>query len=168
MNLAEFCSRLEEQLTAVPADTDRLEVMARTISRAFNANPEEVAIFLFDDKREIVSFLWPLRLRNAGTLPLSAHASLVTRTIREKRAFVDNSFSTTPHASIFEQFRLGPETAPQPIQKIMSAPLSHGGEVRGVIQVSRKGASGESAGADFSANQLVALGKIAEVAARFI
>ena len=165
MNLVEFCSRLDVRLSSLPSDTERLEAMANAISQAFKA---EVAIFMFDDKQEIVSFLWPVRLRKAGTLPLSAHNSLVTKTIREKRPFLDNSFFTTPHASIFEQFRLDAETSPQPIQKIMSAPLSRNGEIKGVIQVSRKGPSGESAGDDFSANQLAALNTIAEVVARFI
>ena len=168
MDLAEFCNRLDTRLSSLSMDTERLETMVRTVGQAFRVSPEEVAIFAFDGEREIVSFLWPLRLRNAGTLPLSAHTSLVTRTIRERRAFLDNSFSTTPHASIFEQFRLGPESSPLPIQKIMSAPLSHGGEIKGVIQVSRKGLSGDSAGDDFSPIQLAALGKIAEVAACFI
>ena len=165
MDLAEFCSRLDARLSSLPSDTDRLEAMAKAIGQAFKA---EVAIFMFDDKQEIVSFLWPVRLRKAGTLPLSAHNSLVTRTIREKRAFLDNSFVTTPHASIFEQFRMDSETSPQPIQKIMSAPLSHNGEIKGVVQVSRKGPSSESAGDDFSANQLAALNTIAEIVARFI
>ncbi len=101
MDLAEFCNRLDTRLSSLSMDTERLETMARTVGQAFRVSPEEVAIFAFDGEREIVSFLWPLRLRNAGTLPLSAHTSLVTRTIREKRAFLDNSFSTTPHASIF-------------------------------------------------------------------
>lgn len=168
MNLTEFCSSLETRLSSLPSDVQRVEIMAQAISQAFRVKPEEVAIFSFDAKLEIISFLWPLRLRNAGTLPLSAHNSLAAKTIREKRATLDNSFSATPHASIFEQFRLDPESAPLPIQKIMSAPLSLDGEIKGVIQVSRKGVTGDSAGEGFSANQLAALVKIAEVAARFI
>jgi GAF domain-containing protein len=168
MIVAEFCSRLEAQLSSQPSDAERFEIMAKTIGWAFNASPNEVAIFQFDDKEEIVSFLWPLRLRKAGTIPISDHSALVIRTIRQKRAFLDNSFFTTPHASIFEQFRLDPQTAPMPIQKIMSVPLYRDDEIKGVIQVSRKGLSGDSAGEDFSANQLAALVKIAEIAVRFI
>lgn len=57
MNLAEFCSRLDARLSSLPSDTERLEAMAKAISQAFKA---EVAIFMFDDKQEIVSFLWPV------------------------------------------------------------------------------------------------------------
>jgi hypothetical protein len=169
MKVTEFCSSLDEQLSALTSDKGRLEVMARAVSQAFRVKPEEVAIFSFDSQMEMVSFLWPLQLRNAGTVPLSAHNSLVTKTIRDNRATIDNSFTTTPHASIFEQFRLGPdESSRLPIHKIMSAPLSCNGEINGVIQVSRKGQSGVSAGDDFSSSQLAALTNVAEVVARFI
>lgn len=168
MNLTEFCSSLEARLSTVPSENERLEVMAKAISQAFKVKPVEVAIFSFDEGREMISFLWPFQLRNAGLLPLSAHNSLVTKTVLEKRATLNNSFSTTPHASIFEQFRLGPESPPLPIQKIMSAPLVHEGKIRGVIQVSRKGLSDMEAGDNFTANQLAALTTVAEVVARHI
>lgn len=168
MNLTEFCNSLEARLSTQPSENERLEVMAKAISQAFKVKPAEVAIFSFDNDREMITFLWPLPLRKAGMLPLSAHNSLVTKTIREMRATLDNSFSTTPHASIFEQFKLGPETPPLPIQKIMSVPFARQGEIKGVIQVSRKGLTGSEAGDDFTANQLAALTKVAEFAARYI
>jgi hypothetical protein len=168
MKVTEFCSSLDKQLSTLTSDKERLEVMARAISQAFKVKPEEVAIFSFDSQMEMICFLWPLQLRNAGSVPLSAHNSLVTRTIHENRASIDNSFTTTPHASIFERFRLGTESSPLPIHKIMSVPLSCNGEVNGVIQVSRKGQSGVSAGDDFSSSQLAALANVAEVVARFI
>lgn len=168
MTLTEFCSSLETRLSSQPSDVQRLEIMAHAISQAFKVKPEEVAIFSFDAKLEIIYFIWPLRLRNAGMLPLSAHNSLVAKTVRDNRATLDNTFFSTPHASIFEQFRLEPDTAALPIQKIMSVPFSHNGEIKGVIQVSRKGLSADSAGDDFSPNHLAALGKVAEVVARFV
>lgn len=168
MTLTEFCSSLDASLSSQPSDKERLEIMAKAIAQAFRVSPEEVAIFSFDREQEIIRFLWPSRLRNAGSLPLSAHNSLVTATILKNRATIDNSFSTTPHSSIFEQFRLGPETPPMPIQKIMSVPLSDDGEIKGAIQISRKGSSGNEAGESFSKNQLAALSKVAEVCARYI
>jgi hypothetical protein len=168
MNLTDFCSSLDAHLSSQSSEKERLETMAKAISQAFKVNPEEVAIFSFDVDQEMITFLWPLRLRNAGSLPLSAHNSLVTKTVRDKLATFDNSFSSTPHASIFEQFRLGPEQSPLPIQKIMSAPIFHDGEIKGVIQVSRKGLTGAEAGNDFATNQLAALTKVAEIAGRFI
>lgn len=168
MKLTEFCSSLEAQLSSLPSDDARLERIVMAISQVYRVTPEEVALFLYDSRMEMISFLWPVRLRNAGTLPLNAHNSLVARTVRETRATLDNSFHTTPHASIFERFRLAPDSPPLPIHKIMSVPLSHNGEIKGVIQVSRKGQNGNSAGDDFTPGQLAALTRMAEVVARFI
>jgi len=38
--------------------------------------------------------------------------TLATKTLREKLAFIDNTFATTPHATIFELFRLDSEKSP--------------------------------------------------------
>jgi hypothetical protein len=168
MNLTDFCIDLDKRLEAAGDEKERLEISVKGLVQAFTVTPEEVAIFSFDRTMEILYFLWPLRLRNAGNLPLSVHNSLVTRTVRENQSIVDNSFSTTPHASIFEQFRLGPESSPLPIQKIMSVPLCENGAVKGVIQVCRKGADSASSGEAFSSIQLTALTKIAEVVSRHI
>ncbi|HXE96490.1 MAG TPA: GAF domain-containing protein [Dongiaceae bacterium] len=168
MTLTEFCSSLDERLSAQPSDKERLEIMVKAISQTFKVRPEEVAIFSFDRELEIIRFLWPLRLRNAGSIPLSAHNSLVIETVLKNRAALDNYFSTTPHSSVFEQFRLGPEIPPMPIQKIMSVPLFANGEIKGAIQISRKAPLGNEAGDNFSTNQLAALSKVAEVCARYI
>jgi hypothetical protein len=168
MTLTEFCRSLDAQLSSLSTDLERLESMARAISQAFKVTPEEVAIFSYDDKQEILTFLWPLRLKSAGALPLSSHNALAIKTIRENRAFLDNSFSSTPHASIFEHVRLGAETPPLPIQKIMSAPLSINDEIKGVVEVSMKGLNNKAAGNDFTSDQLLALTKIADVVARYI
>jgi len=50
----------------------------------------------------------------------------------------------------------------------MSTPLADHSEIKGVLQVSRKGASLNSVGDDFSKNQLEALTIIAAIVARFI
>lgn len=168
MTLTEFCDSLESRLSSQPSDVERLEIMAQAIAQAFKIRPEEVAIFSFDRQQEIIRFLWPLRLRNAGMLPLSARNSLVAATILNNRPSLDNSFSTTPHSSIFEQFRLGPEVPPMPIQKIMSVPITLDGDITGALQISRKGPSGGEAGENFTANQLAVLAKVAEVCARYI
>jgi GAF domain-containing protein len=168
MTLAEYCSNLDAVLKGAASDDERLERMAGAIGQLFRVTLDEVAIFMFDREQEMIRFIWPVRLKNAGALPLSAHASLVARTVRDNRTYLDNSFSTTPHASIFELFRLGPEHPPAPIQKIMSAPAVCDGVIRGVVQVSRKGRTSDDAGRDFTPDELAALASVAEVVARHI
>ena len=73
------------------------------------------------------------------------------------------------HVSLFEAVKLGPEIEDRsleqmPIQKIMSVPVARsGGEVIGVVQVSRKGLDSSLAGADFSGEDLKQLERAAEI-----
>ena len=78
------------------------------------------------------------------------------------------------HASLFEAVKLGADAdeddhrqQQMPIQKIMSVPVAQsGGEVMGVVQISRKGLDGSTAGADFTNTDLKQLEEAAEILAR--
>ena len=164
MNIEEFSAQFTAQLAAQTSRDDTLEVAAKTLCQGFNVNTDEVAIFLFDEKLETLNFAWPKQLRTAGFVPLSAHNSLVARTAREKKPLQDNSFACTPHTAIFEQFRLE-TTGKVPIQKIMSATMLSGNELKGVIQISRKGENRDAVGEDFSPGNLAALARLAAIIA---
>jgi GAF domain-containing protein len=168
MKLTEFCSSLDARLTSISSDIVRLETIVEVIRQGFKVSQEEVAILLCDEQMETIHFLWPMRLKSAGFIPITSHNSLAVKTLREKQASLNNTFSGAPHASVFEQVRLAPGLPPQPIQKIMSVPLPYQGKIIGVIQVSRKGVSLSSAGEDFTSSQLTALSQIAECVAHFI
>jgi hypothetical protein len=163
MDLAKFCSNLAAELSTLHSDEEKLEVAAKALSEAFHVTSEEVAFLLLDSRLQILNFLWPLPLRNAGSLPLSVENSLATKTAREHQASLDNSFSSTPHSTIFEMIKLDPLISPLPIQKIMSAPVIDDEEVKGIIQISRKGTDPFSAGEDFSLSQLYALSRMSGV-----
>ncbi|MDD2851904.1 MAG: GAF domain-containing protein [Desulfuromonadaceae bacterium] len=168
MKMSELCSRLDARLVAISSDSERLETIAGVIGQVFKVSSEDVAVFICDEPKERIYFLWPLRLRSSGFIPMTSHNSLAVRTIRENRPDLNNSFSSTPHASIFERVSIAPGVQPLPIQKIMSVPLPHQGKIIGALQVSRKGESLPSAGEDFTVTQLDALGRIAACVARFI
>ena len=74
------------------------------------------------------------------------------------------------HVSLFESVKLGTREdnqASEPIQKIMSVPVSQlGGKIVGVIQVSRKGLDSSLAGGDFTSEDLKRLEQAATVVAR--
>lgn len=157
MTIEEFCRNLDNKLSEAGEQQACFDVITTMVGQAFKAATDEVAIFAIDGQSQMVSFLLPQKLRRAGKLPLSSHNALVVKTITENRPSLDNSFSSTPHAFVFEHFKLAVDSSPQPIQKIMSAPIVVDEHVAGVIQISRKGTTAESAGADFSASQLSAL-----------
>jgi len=162
MNIAEFCSELDLQL-GLCAPEERLPLAIKMLCKVYKVQSGDIAIFHLDQEQEQLTFLWPEKLRNSGTIPLNAKSSMVARTLREKRGYLDNRFAKSSHGVIFEAFSGG-----NPIQKIISVPMLAGDTPKGVIQVSRKAADHKDAGADFSQAELKALQKMAEIIGRHL
>ncbi|PLX78902.1 MAG: hypothetical protein C0615_03130, partial [Desulfuromonas sp.] len=100
--------------------------------------------------------------KKMGFVPLSSNDSLAAKTARENKPFLSNRFASVHHASIFEKVRLEKDgEAPQPIQKIMSVPISGEDRAKGIIQVSRKGPN-EDAAKNFEQADLDNLAEIAK------
>jgi len=173
MKLPEFCLALEQRLTGNHDAETTLRLAASALRQAFRVTEDEVAILCVDPASETLRFAWPVKLRSAGSIPLSNRNSLAARTLIEGKPQLNNRFAAAFHASVFEQVPLDRTTAaktdkPRPIQKIMSVPLLLDGAARGVVQICRKGETDQQAGADFSPVELQALQTIAGLLARFI
>ena len=165
MIVQQFCKTIDAQLCSLDSLEEKLETAARALSQIFGVRRDEVAIFAYDSRFEILRFSWPVQLRSAGFVPISARDALVAMTARHRKAFLDNYFAQTPHLHIFETFPLE-RTGGIPIQKIMSVPMvREGGELRGAVQISRKGETPDEAGMDFTPQDLDALHKLASVIA---
>ena len=162
MNIVEFCAEMDQQLGR-SSQQDRLPLAVKLLCKAFKVEGGDIALFLLDTEEEMLRFIWPEKLRNSGAIPVNAKNSLVARTLRDKRGFLDNRFAKSAHGVIFEAFSGG-----NPIQKILSVPILAGEETQGVIQISRKGADHKDAGADFSQAELTALQKMAEIIGRHL
>jgi|SRR4051812_35615597 hypothetical protein len=126
------------------------------ISRIFKVRQTEVGLLWCEGS--VLKFLFPIELQSAGSIPLSSSA-VAARTASSKRAEIFNNFPGVPHHTIFEQIKLSGSQPlaemPDPIQKLMSAPiLGDGGCVLGVIQVCRKGMTPGIAGPDFTQEDL--------------
>lgn len=133
------------------------ERIGRELAKVFNVKPDEVGILRIE-KQNLV-FCYPSKLHNVGSIPLNTSTSVAVRTANSRRAEVINNFAQIKHTSIFEAVQLtgsGGQLSPtgdkhiHVIQKLMSAPVVSTTGTLGVIQVSRKGASAPSAGADFT------------------
>lgn len=135
------------------------------IAKNFAIQPHEVAIFAITPDARFLFFVVPEKLREVGRIPLTSTNSLAVRTFREKRPEIINHFSVVPHASVFEAVPLVEEERGDPIQKIMSAPMTVDKKVIGVIQVSRKGKTAADAGPDFTHSELRELRTIADAIA---
>ena len=170
MKIEDYCSKLDQQLAAQEDEHRRMAVAVDAVRRVFQVSAEEVAVFSLDPELQLICFLWPEKLQQSGLIPLSSVSSLAARTIRENKAFLNNRFASTQHASIFEQVRLDKEKKdrPTPIQKILSAPLPGDGHVKGAVQISRKGSDPVHVGADFTKNDLAILVELAKIISRHL
>jgi len=127
------------------------------LAQILNVRRSEVALLRLE--KGSLRFIYPPELRSAGVLPLSGSA-VAARTAATRTPLLSNAFMRVKHVSLFEAVKLGAveEDRSQdqmPIQKIMSVPVVEaGGNVIGVVQISRKGLDAAGAGADFSGEDL--------------
>lgn len=136
-----------------------LAKIVHEMAKLFTVKADEVAILELAQNGSILSFLYPTKLRKVGSIPMSTTNSLAVRTVREKRPEMINNFPAQKHPTVFESVALEPtkKEERQPIQKIMSVPLLVDGKPVGALQVSRKGKSPTTAGADFTIRDLTTL-----------
>lgn len=148
---------------------DDVAGIVRELARMFTVKNDEVAVLEVSQNGALLSFVYPFKLKKVGSIPLSTTNSLATRTVREKRPEMINNFPAQKHPTVFESIALeAPKAERHPIQKIMSVPLLVDGKVVGVIQISRKGKSPTTAGADFTIRDLTTLVTTAGVIAKCI
>jgi len=153
--LAQLPSSCEaEGLT--PKNSERI---ATAVAAEFKVRLEEVGILRLED--ESLVFVHPSKLHNVGRIPLNNSSSVAVRTFNTRRPEIMNNFTKTKHTTFFEMVditaqKAGPKMGKeyQTIQKLMSVPVIAVGNVVGVVQVSRKGATLISAGPDFVSSDL--------------
>jgi hypothetical protein len=151
-------SELDEYLSELannpaPVTPENLALLTVKLSQAFGVRGDEVAVLGVVGGGKHLKFVIPEKLRAVGSIPLNSTTALASRTAREKKADVENSFANSRHASVFEGVPLG-RRQDEMIQKIVSAPIVHEAAVVGVVQICRKGRNKQEAGADFNAEDL--------------
>jgi hypothetical protein len=156
---------LESMLSESPS-SDRV---CLKLAQALRVRRSEVALLRLE--KGSLRFIFPPELRSAGVLPLTGSA-VAARTAATQTPLLSNTFMRVKHVSLFEAVKLGAGEEDQsqeqmPIQKIMSVPVARsGGNVLGVVQVSRKGLDASLAGTDFTGEDLKQLERAAEILAR--
>ena len=145
----------EFTVSAVPGSL-ALQQLVSSLAGLFQVSDDEIALLRVQDSQLV--FVLPERLRDAGSIPLSATAtSIAARTVASGKAELHNRAISVRHASVFEG--MGEKDRRQPIHKMMSVPLSRSGLAVGVVQVSRKGAPDASV-PDFTADDLKTLTQV--------
>jgi GAF domain-containing protein len=148
-------------------DLKTLGRLAEQISKYFSVKQDEVGLLSLVLNDKFLKFIIPEKLQQIGNIPLTSTTALAARTARDKRPEVINNFSIAKHSTVFEAVPLGAERG-DPIQKIMSAPIMVEGKLAGVIQVSRKGKTLATAGADFTPKDLTDLVAIGQQIGRIM
>ena len=127
----------------------------------------EVAIFLSNQEKTVLSFACPKYLVNSGMIPVSSTDAATSSIFRTGRGIIENSFQQQKHLSIFEIIRT-PEGKLKPIWKMIGALIAVEDDKVGVIEVSRRAGKPEEADEDFSENDLLFLQKTIKILAPFI
>jgi hypothetical protein len=151
MSLAAELERLADGLSGGSETTSPIAwpTVAERIAKNLGVKTGEVGILGLSARWRHLYFIVPEALKNVGFIPLTSNSALAARTARESRPEIDNNFTATRHATVFEGVKTGADSA-EAIQKIISAPILAGEKVIGVIQISRKGANAAKVGPDFS------------------
>src|ERR1044071_6421406 len=104
---AEINRLVEELLKRGQAlDDEVLGKIAHEFTRMFSVKTDEVAILELAQNGAILNFLYTLKLRKVGSIPMSTSNSLAVRTVREKRPEMINNFPAQKHPTVFESVAL--------------------------------------------------------------
>jgi hypothetical protein len=150
---------------------EAFETVIKEIEKYYKENLRlddyEVAIFLADEEKTVLSFACPGYLVNAGMIPVSSTEAYSASIYRSGRSIIENNFQQQKHLGIFEIIRT-PEGKILPIWKMIGAAIEVEKERVGVIEISRRAVSFEDAGEDFAEKDLLFLEKTAKILAPFI
>ena len=127
----------------------------------------EVAIFITNKEKTVMSFACPQYLVNSGMIPVSSTEAITSNIYRTGRAVMENNLQQQKHLSIFEIIRT-PEGKIKPISKMIAVLIEAEGEKLGVIEISRRTGTNEGPGEDFSESDLLFLQKTIKIIAPFL
>lgn len=128
---------------------DVLNFLNSGLAQLTGVSEDEIAILLVDQRRSL-KFYRPKYLAHSGVIPTTYSRSLVTKVFQTGAGSIDNRFQATPHLGVFEGVKKNNPNVSQ-IHKIMCLPLrTTKGIIFGAVEVSRKGATPEAAGPDWS------------------
>ena len=119
----------------------------------FNLNDWEVAIFLANKDKTVLSFACPEYLVNSGMIPVTSTEAFSASIFRSGRGLIENNIQLHKHLSLFEIIRT-PDDEIKPVWKMMGALIKVEDENIGVIEISRRAVNQADAGEDFTEREL--------------
>jgi len=143
-----------------------LKVLVTTLSKAFGLNPDEVAILLLSEDREMLRFAYPPELAKGGTNAFpTSFPSLAGQVARTGASVLVNDTRAVQRLAFYERVPIM-DTEPAAIQKLLAVAVDGpDGLPQGVIEVSRRGENLEEVGPDFQTEDQELLERLAVTAA---
>ena len=127
----------------------------------------QTAILMVDPELEHLTFAYPEHLARGNTLPVDRN-SFAGQVVLQKAVLLQNNVPDEPHKDFFERIP-DPRGEVRPIQKMIASPLfDRGGQVFGVIEVSRTGRESADQQANFTTQDVKNLEKSCRVFGPFI
>jgi hypothetical protein len=142
---------------------DMAERVVKIASQTFGCKTDEVAILMVTSDGKHLRFAAPRKFANLGTIPVTKRDSIAVNILGKKAGEAINSVPLVKHVAFFETVKLREKMVP--IQKMVTVPILYKGDAVGVAQVSRKGETPVSAGADFTAKDVVKVQEFFEAVA---
>lgn len=171
MTLTELLNRLNMLDKKLKSNKDTLFKAVLMIIRdylieIFSVTNDELAIIM-KDHEELGHFVLPFPFLNkSNTFPINR--STITRDVFLKgRPVMSNDAPSIHRLSFYEMIKIS-EKKPLPIQKFLAMPLIEEGNVFAVLWVSRRGATHENAGKDFTKEDMTNLGHLIKIINPFL
>ena len=147
--LAAMASKRDEVDNPLELFLDVADRVVKVVCSQFGNKPDEVAILMSTSDRKHLRFAAPRKFADLGTIPVTKRDSIAVTIFNRGSGEAINNVPMVKHVAFFESVKIRDRVAP--IQKMVTVPIKHDGEVVGVAQVSRKGETPSEAGADFTA-----------------
>ena len=105
-------NELIAKLTTLVQQPDKDEAFKNVIKEVelfykenFGLNEHEVAIFLTNDEKTVLSFACPDYLVNSGMIPVNSTEAITSSIFRSGRGIIENNLQQQKHLHIFEIIR---------------------------------------------------------------
>ncbi len=164
----ESIAELAETTPPQEVFTKAVKTIASFLAERYAVSEEEIGLLLRADKK-VLRFAHPLsHFRGETNLFPVNSPGVATNVVRSGRGMIHNDMSQVGHLEIYERISTGGEK-PKEIQKMIAAPLTlTGGEVIGVVEVSRKGKNPQTAGSNFTPGDLAELMQVGSAVAPWV
>jgi hypothetical protein len=170
-DLTEIITKLRMEMGSEDAPEVKFKKIVADIQQfymdVYQVTENEVAMFLTDKEKSVLSFACPEYLVNAGMIPVTSTEAIVSNIFRTGRTVIINGFSQQKHLSVFEIIPM-PDKKVAPIWKMIGALIQVDGEKIGVIEISKRGPEILEVGEDFTQNDVEFLSSSIEKLAPYI